>query len=181
MLLISGLSSFIFVVCLPLDRPPTQGGQSQCTRHWGRDKQGFHRRATLPYILQYLALSAHACPHVATCCHILPHLPTFIPVKAQKGESRHLQRRPRLSRPRLEAGEDGRAARRPGGRTAGRRPLGSRLWFISYVLMFCVCCCRDWVVVCSPAAPCAAPPGPPARAAGPPAYYHCYHCHYHYY
>ena len=46
----------------------------------GQDKQGFHRRATNPYVLQGIVLSAH----VATFCHMLSHvaicfhiLPTF--------------------------------------------------------------------------------------------------------
>ena len=36
----------------------------------GRDKLGFHRRATNPHDLRYVALSPHVLPHSVTFGHI---------------------------------------------------------------------------------------------------------------
>ena len=54
----------------------------------GRDKRGFHRRATSPIVF----FSAHVSPHFATVCRRLLYVATFcphFPVKAHEGESRH--------------------------------------------------------------------------------------------
>ena len=56
----------------------------------GRDKRGFHRRATFPCMhLPYFVLSALVLSHVAMRCHILQHVDTFclhFPIKVHQGE-----------------------------------------------------------------------------------------------
>ena len=57
-----------------------------------------------PYFLTFcnsIALSAHVLPHLAVFCYMLP---TF-PRESSYGDIAALLRQPRLSRPRLEAGE----------------------------------------------------------------------------
>ena len=100
----------------------------------GRDKRDFRRRATLPYSLQYFASSVHVLPHIVILfCHILPHvviswhiLPTFSHEHSW-GWIAALLRRPRLSRPRLEAGELGASIEHGIGRLlCGPTAFGSR-------------------------------------------------------
>ena len=85
-------------------------GVSPASRR-GQDKRGFHKRATSPYILHDYALSEHVLPHAALCCYMLHHfaicchmLPAFSRGSSFGGIAALLPR-PRLSRPRLEAGE----------------------------------------------------------------------------